>query len=369
MPEEDSAVAARLRDEDAVVLGKLHLHEWAIGATSANPHFGNARNPWDLARSPGGSSGGAGVALAADLAVAAIGSDTGGSVRIPAALCGVSGLRPTFGRIRTKGLMPVSWSHDVPGPMARRAEDVAILLEALSSSGPDPTSSYMPPQRFLTSGPNGIAGQRIGLLGGVFESASDPDIYALIRRACDVLADLGAKVEETTLAVASEAVEWSSWISHSEAAAVHRERLSTHPESYGPDVLRRLQHGSQITGVQYALARQGARQWRQSLDQTFERFDVLVSPTCAVVAPVLKEIDSVEVTQLLTRFTYPFSLANVPALSIPCGLSAGGLPVGLQLVVPRWQDSKALNVAIEYQRATEWHLLSPPAPEEYSGSP
>jgi len=360
MPTADSAVASRLRAEGAVVLGKLHLHEWAIGATSVNPHFGPARNPWDVSRSPGGSSGGAGVAVIGDLAAAAIGSDTGGSVRIPAAMCGVSGLRPTFGRVSTRGLHPVSWSHDAPGPLARSAEDVALVLEAIAGYDPvDPTSAMRPSEQFLTQPVSGIRQLRVGLLQGMFESDAQREVYALAREACDRLSDLGARVSETVLSGAEEAVEHSSWITHAEAAAAHRDRLAAQPSHYGGDVKRRLRYGLQITGAQYALARQGGRSWRRELAQALEGFDVLVTPTCPVVAPRIDGSDGVETTRLLTRFTYPFSLANVPAMSIPCGLSSEGLPVGLQLVSGHWQERRLVDVACAYQEVTRWHVARP----------
>lgn len=356
----DSAVALSLKRDGAIVLGKLHLHEWAIGATSVNPFFGPAKNPWDPRRSPGGSSGGAAVALAADLAMGAVGSDTGGSVRIPAALCGVSGLRPTVGSISTRGLWPVSWTHDTPGPMARRAEDVAILFDTLAGYDPDdPVSTAHEQRAVLDVTERGVAGIKVGLLGGAFEADSDPEVYELVRGACDRLSDLGAQPREVVLQGVEEALDCSSVITHAEAAAVHRERLDSGQVEYGSDVLKRLTYGSGISAVDYAVARHGARRWARTLAAAFEDLDVIVTPTCSITAPMLDESDGVETTKRLTRFTYPFTLANVPAMSIPCGFSTDGLPIGLQLVADHWHERQLFRIACAFQDATQWHLMKP----------
>lgn len=358
----DSEVAARLRQAGAIILGKVHMHEWAIGGTTRNPHFGPGRNPWDPRRSPGGSSGGSGAAVAADLAPITLGTDTGGSVRIPGALNGVCGLRPTSGRVSKRGVVPVSWTLDTAGPLARRAEDIALALGAVAGNDPgDPTSADVPVDDYLAGLRLGVKGLRIGLLGGYFRQEPWPEITVLVEQAARVFADLGARVDELELPGAEDAIDRASEIILAEAAAFHRDRMADSPDDFGADVLTRLRRGAAVTGPQYALAREEQRRWRRQMEGVFARFDLLVAPTCGLPAPIIEESDGVETTRLLTRFTYPFSLARVPAMSVPCGFARGTLPVGMQVVGPAWGESAVLRAAAAYQQVTDWHLRRPPA--------
>ena len=357
----DAEVVTRLRAAGAIVLGKLNMHEWAIGATTRNPHYGACRNPWDADRIPGGSSGGSGAAVAADMAAASLGTDTGGSVRIPAALNGVCGLRPTVGRISNRGVIPVSWTFDTVGPLARRAEDVARLLQALAGYDPeDLTCVNQPASDYLSGLRQGVQGLRIGLLGGHFQTELQPEVRDAIARAAQVYASLGAQIEELELAEAEMTIERTSEMLLAEAAAYHQPRLAERAEDFGPDVLTRLRIGAGVSGSQYARNRQEQRRWQRELDRAFRRFDILLAPTCGMPAPGIESSEGVETTRLLTRFTYPFSLAEVPVLSLPCGF-CDGLPVGLQLVAPHWQEARLLQVAWAYQQETDWHLQRPPA--------
>lgn len=355
----DAEVVTRLRRAGAIILGKLNMHEWAIGATTRNPHYGPCRNPWDPSRIPGGSSGGSGAALAADMAAASLGTDTGGSVRIPAALNGVCGLRPTPGRISTRGVIPVSWTFDTVGPLARRAEDVAHLLQAIAGYDPeDLTCVDQPTGDYLATLRQGVQGLRIGLLGGHFQTEPQPGVRDAIIRSAQVYEDLGADVEELELANAEITIERTSEMLLAEAAAYHQPRLAERAEDFGPDVLARLRIGANVSGGQYARNRQEQRRWQRELERTFTRFDVLLAPTCGIPAPSIEDSEGVATTRLLTRFTYPFSLAEVPVLSLPCGL-ADDMPVGLQLVAPHWQEVLLLRVAWAYQQVTDWHLRRP----------
>lgn len=357
----DAEVVTRLRAAGAIVLGKLNMHEWAIGATTRNPHYGACRNPWDADRIPGGSSGGSGAAVAADMAAASLGTDTGGSVRIPAALNGVCGLRPTVGRISNRGVIPVSWTFDTVGPLARRAEDVARLLQALAGyDAEDLTSVNQPASDYLSGLRQGVQGLRIGLLGGHFQTEPQPEVRDAISRAAQVYANLGAQIEEVELAEAESTIERTSEMLLAEAAAYHQPRLAERAEDFGPDVLTRLRIGAGVSGSQYARNRQEQRRWQRELDRAFARFDILLAPTCGMPAPGIESSEGVETTRLLTRFTYPFSLAEVPVLSLPCGF-CNGLPVGLQLVAPHWQEARLLRVAWAYQQETDWHLQRPTA--------
>ena len=356
----DAEVVSRLRQAGAIILGKLNMHEWAIGGTTRNPHYGPCRNPWDPTRIPGGSSGGSGAAVAADMALATLGTDTGGSVRIPAALNGVCGLRPTMGRVSNRGVIPVSWSFDTVGPLARRAEDIAHMLQVLAGYDPqDLTSADQPVGNYLAGLNEGVRGLRIGLLGGHFQKEPQPAVVTLINQAAQVYENLGAQVEEIELTDAAATVERTSEMLLAEAAAFHQARLTERSEDFGPDVLTRLRIGAQVSGSQYGRNRQEQRRWQRQLQQTFERYDILLAPTCGIPAPIIEESEGVETTRLLARFTYPLSLAQVPVLSVPCGFTEDQLPVGMQLMAPAWAEARILRAAHAYQQATDWHMQQP----------
>jgi aspartyl-tRNA(Asn)/glutamyl-tRNA(Gln) amidotransferase subunit A len=356
----DSEVAARLRRAGAIILGKTHMHEWAIGATTRNPHFGPCRNPWDPSRIPGGSSGGSGAALAADMSLATIGTDTGGSVRIPAALNGISGIRPTVGRVSIRGVIPVSWTFDTIGPMARRAEDVAHLLQVVAGYDPyEPTSIDAPVPDYFTSLRSGVKGLRMGLCTGHFQNEPTPSVTNAVQNAARTLQDLGAHVEEVELTGAESVIDRMSELILTDAAAYHQERHAKQPQDFGQDVMTRLNRGAAVTGPQYALARQAQREWQRKMEEVFVRYDILLAPTCGVAAPIIEQSEGVETTRLLTRFTYPLNFAQVPVLSIPCGFTEEHMPIGLQVAARHWQEALVLRVAWAYQQATDWHLQRP----------
>ncbi len=357
---DDAEVVSRLRQAGAIILGKLNMHEWAIGGTTRNPHYGPCRNPWDPTRIPGGSSGGSGAAVAADMALATIGTDTGGSVRIPAALNGVCGLRPTMGRVSNRGVIPVSWSFDTVGPLARRAEDIAHMLQVLAGYDPqDLTSADQSVGNYMVGLNEGVKGLRIGLLGGHFQKEPQPAVVTLINQAAQVYENLGAQVEEVELTDAAVTVERTSEMLLADAAAFHQARLAERSEDFGPDVLTRLRIGAQVSGSQYGRNLQEQRRWQRQLKQTFERYDILLAPTCGIPAPIIEESEGVETTRLLARFTYPLSLAQMPVLSVPCGFTEDLLPVGMQLMAPAWAEARVLRAAHAYQRTTDWHMQQP----------
>jgi aspartyl-tRNA(Asn)/glutamyl-tRNA(Gln) amidotransferase subunit A len=345
----DAAVTLCLREAGAVLLGKLNLHEWAIGATTRNPHFGAARNPWDPSRITGGSSGGSGAVTAAGMALFALGSDTGGSIRIPAALCGVSGLRPTTGLVALDGIVPMSWTFDTVSPLVRRAEDLELVLEVLTHL---PDHGDAPRE--------GLSGVSAGVIGGFIEREADPEVRRIVREAARALGSLGARVDEIEIDGIEETFPAFRAAMMADASAFHEQRLQEHPELFGEDVRARLEGGTQVTGREYARARQGRRLWRDRLREVFADYPLLVTPTCAIAAPVIEESEGVAMSAALTRFTHPFSLAGTPALSVPCGFTAGGLPVGMQLVAAPGRDRWLLGIARRYQEITDWHLRVPP---------
>jgi len=360
VPKEDAEVARRLREAGAVLLGKTALHEFALGATTQSPHYGACRNPWDPSRIPGGSSGGSGAALAAGFCAAALGTDTGGSVRIPAALNGVTGLRPTRGRVSNRRVFPVSRTLDVVGPMARSAVDVAELLTVVAGYDPDdPVSVDRPVDDYLGDLELGIDGMRVGVPRSFYFADVDAEVAQAVQAAADALAALGAEVEEIVLDGAEEAYEATGGIISAEALAVHLDRLERHPELFGEDLRRRLPLGFQVSGADYADHRQTGRAWTRAVERAFGRADILLTPVTASVAPRADESETIETTRRLTRLTYGWSLAGVPSLALPCGVSARGLPVGVQLTAPAWHEARLLRAAAAYQRATDWHVREP----------
>lgn len=355
VPEHDAESVRRLKAAGAVVVGKTALHEFAYGVTTINPHYGPARNPWDLDRIPGGSSGGSGAALGADTCLLALGTDTGGSVRIPAALNNVSSLRATTGAISTRGSFPVSSSLDTIGPMARSLSDVAALFEVLAGFDPaDPWAVEHP-----LGAPIDVRGLRVGLPAEFFFEDVEPSIESAVRLAAQQLRELGAEVRTVSVPGASEAVHTANRLIRAEALSVHAERMATQPERFGEDVRRRLDLGYQVTGVEVAGAVREMHEWRARMLAVFERLDVILTPTTNSVAPLIADSEMIATTARLTRFTYAWSLAGMPAVSVPCGSSAEGLPIGMQLAAAPWQDRVALRAGVAYQAATDWHRRRP----------
>lgn len=361
VPDTDARAVTLLYQAGAVLLGKLNMHEWALGVTNINPHYGPSRNPWDTTRITGGSSGGAAAAVAAGLCLGALGSDTGGSIRIPASLCGIVGFKPTFGRVSLRGVVPLSWNLDHAGPMARSVIDAALLLQATAGYDPDdPVSVAAPVDDLLADIDAGVAGWRIALADDAHFGQADPEVLAAVHRAAAVFEELGAHIERIDLGRGQEAAQMNALMTTSDAAAFHRDRLRTSPEKFGADVLARMERGAMFTSTEYILARRFQSEWRRQLERLFERFDLLLTPTAPITAPVIEGLDSVEAARQLTRCTAPFNLAGLPALSLPCGISSAGLPIGLQIIAAPWREAHALRAGRAFEQATAWHRQTPP---------
>ncbi len=361
VPDTDARAVTLLYQAGAVLLGKLNMHEWALGVTNINPHYGPSRNPWDTTRITGGSSGGAAAAVAAGLCLGALGSDTGGSIRIPASLCGIVGFKPTFGRVSLRGVVPLSWNLDHAGPMARTVTDAALLLQATAGYDPDdPVSVAAPVDNLLADIDAGVAGWRIALADDAHFGQADPEVLAAVHRAAAVFEELGAHIERIDLGRGQEAAQMNALMTTSDAAAFHRDRLRTHPEKFGADVLARMERGAMFTSTEYILARRFQSEWRRQLERLYERFDLLLTPTAPITAPVIEGLDSIEAARQLTRCTAPFNLAGLPALSLPCGMSEAGLPIGLQIVAAPWREARALRAGRAFEQATAWHRQTPP---------
>jgi aspartyl-tRNA(Asn)/glutamyl-tRNA(Gln) amidotransferase subunit A len=361
VPERDAEVVHRLRAAGAVIVGKLALHEFAYGATTNNPHYGACRNPWDPDRIPGGSSGGAGAAVGADLCLGALGTDTGGSVRIPAALNGVSALRPTYGAVSNRGVFPISASLDTVGPVARSVADVARIFAVVAGyDRADPWAVEHPlddPRAHLH---DGAAGLRIGLPTSFFFDDLEPAIERNTHAVAERLAALGADVVEVDVPGAERAVDAATLLIRAEALALHRGRLDAEPERFGEDVRRRLELGRDISGADVADAIARMREWRAFMLTVFDDVDVVLTPTTNATAPRIDDAEMIATTARLTRFTYAWSLASMPAVSVPCGLDERGLPTGAQLAAAPWRDAVALRCGHALQSVTSWHRARPP---------
>ncbi len=360
IPEADAAVVQRLKEAGAVLLGKLNMHEIALGVTNENPHYGDCCNPWDLTRITGGSSGGNAAALAAGLCMGALGSDTGGSIRIPSALCGVVGLKPTYGRVSLRGVIPLSWNLDHAGPMARSVQDVAILLQSIAGYDPqDAWSVDMPVEDYLTIPKQDLRGWRIAqAIDSYFTDVEvvEGEVQSAIKQAAQVFESLGAQVEQVPFPNAREAAMANGLMTPSDAAAFHHQRLAENPQGFGQDVLKRLQTGAAHSSTEYSLARRMQTILRCQFKEFFDEFDLLLTPTTPVTAPLRNPADAFDRPRLLTRFTAPFNLTGLPALSVPCGWSSEKMPIGLQIVGKAWAEAKVLLAGKLYEQARGFHI-------------
>lgn len=359
VPERDGAVVERLRAAGAVFLGKLNLHEWALGVTNQNPHFGPACNPWDTTRIPGGSSGGSAVAVASGFCYASPGSDTGGSIRIPAALCGVTGLKPTYGRVSLRGVIPLAWTLDHAGPLARTVRDLALTFAAIAGHDPlDPASADVATEDYTAGIDEGASGMRILVPTNYFFDEIDAEVDTAVREAARVFTTLGASVSEAALP-RTELLAAQRAILLTDAAAYHREHLRERAADIGVDVLTRLRAGQTFTGMDYAQARRDRDELRREWLGVLGAYDVILSPTTLIAAPPREGQDAVATAQRLTANTLPFNLTGLPAISIPCGFTQAGLPIGLQLAASPWRERLLLRVARAYESATAWHERLP----------
>ena len=365
----DATVIARLRRAGAVIVGKLNTHEFAWGASTTSEAFGPARNPWDTDRICGGSSGGSGAAVAAGLVPGALGTDTAGSVRIPAALCGVTGIRPTTGRVPNRGVIPVSWTYDTVGPLAWTAEDCALLLDAIA--GPDPTDPSTTPSLAEPCHDGlgrGVEGLRIGVVAHLLDEVPlDPRVGEAVDAAIRVLEGRGATVERVDAPFLRRAEVVQQLVMLPEAAEAHLPWLRTRLADYGADVRARLLAGLLLPASTTVTGQRARRALAHEARPLFERFDLLAAPEMPIVAPRIGE-DPVEVAGQtlpyrlsLIPFNSPWSCIGVPTASVPCGF-VDGLPVGLALTGRRLGEATVLRAAHAYQQETDWHERRPRVP-------
>ncbi len=365
VPEVDATVVTRLKAAGAVILGKHNLHEFAFGITSENPHYGVVRNPWDLDRVPGGSSGGTAAAVAANLCAGGLGSDTGASIRAPASFCGAVGLKPTYSRVSRAGVLPLAWSLDHVGPLARSVADCALLLQAIAGADPrDPTSSTAAVPDFSAGLEQGVAGLRLGVPREHFFDLLEPDVERVVREAIATLEGLGATLEEVSLPHSVHAQIAGNGIMASEAASLHATWLRERSHDYGADVLQRIQGGLLVRATEYLHSQQMRALVQQDFARAFQRVDVVLGPSVPLVAPRIgRTLEpggpfDVAPRAIANRLTVPCNLTGMPAISVPCGFSEG-LPVGLQIMGPAFAEPVVLRVAAAYEAGCNWRCQRP----------
>src|SRR5215216_1035643 len=360
IPATDAFVVEKIKQAGASMMGKTNTHEIALGVRRNITNYGTARNPWDMSRISGGSSSGSAIAVATGMALGALGTDTGGSIRIPASLCGVVGLKPTYGRVSLRGVFPLSWNLDHVGPLTKCVKDAALMLQVISVYDPvDPTSMKMLTGDYLGHLVDDMEGRKIALGVGDYIESADPEVMNAVREARNVFEAMGCRVHEVDVSWMREAALANKTMTQSDGAAVHRDRLKEHPEMFGEDIRRRLEEGAKTSSTDYILARRTQTEIKKRCEQFFDTYDLLLTPTTPIVAPTIEGYDAVEQAGRLTRFTAPFNLAGLPALSIPCGFTKEGLPIGLQIVSRAWGESKVLNAGHAFEQATEWHKHFP----------
>lgn len=366
LPSEDATVVARYKAAGTVLLGKLNTHEFAYGPTNAESAFGPARNPWDTSRFSGGSSGGSGAAVALDLCAGATGSDTGGSIRIPSAACGITGLKPTYGRASRAGIFPLCWSMDHPGPMAHSVEDCAILLQPIVGPDPrDPTTVDRPIPNYRAALRGGVKGLKIGLPMHYFYSRAFPVVETRVLEAVDVLKSLGAKVRIVEIPHIDHAAAAALTMYLCEASAYHDDVIGTRGAEFTEQVRLYVEVGNYVLAKDYLHAQRFRTLLGREVAKTLETVDVLALPTLPITAQKLgEETISIRgrpesVFGSLIRNTEPFNLTGLPVLSVPCGFDQDGLPIGLSIVGRPFDEAGILKVGHAYQRETDWHRRRP----------
>jgi Asp-tRNA(Asn)/Glu-tRNA(Gln) amidotransferase A subunit family amidase len=341
------------------LLGKQNLHEFAYGGSSMVSYFGEVHNPWDPAYIAGGSSGGSAAAVAAGLGYGAICTDTAGSIREPAALCGVVGLKPTYGRVGIRGVIPLSPSLDHVGPITRTVADAAVMLQAIAGADAEQNTGGLAVTDYLAALRQEMKLPRIGVPRAFFFDDLDPEVDSALKQALALLASLSLEIRDIELQVPTDRTLQSA-----ESYAYHAEFVARNPELYQPETLRRIRSGENIGVAAVVERRRDLRQARQEIGRIFENVDLLVTPTTPIPAPTLAELkqnpDLLRPRELLLlRNTRPFNIWGLPSISIPCGFTHGGLPIGLQITGPHGEEAGVLRLAHAYEQATDWHQRRP----------
>jgi aspartyl-tRNA(Asn)/glutamyl-tRNA(Gln) amidotransferase subunit A len=363
IPTEDAEVVRRLRAAGAIILGKQNLHEFAYGGSSMISFFGEVHNPWDISRITGGSSGGSSASIAAGLGFAAIGTDTAGSIRLPAAYCGVVGLKPTYGRVSARGVIPLSWSLDHIGPIANSVYDAAIILQALAGYDPDDPASIDTPVPDFTAAIDQLPPKlRIGVPGAFFFEDLHPEVAAAIEKAIQLFRDLHAEIHEVKLDVSTDRT-----LSSAESYAYHEPLVASSTDLYQPATLARIKSGASTSAAAVLRARRELEAARHSIRKVFDEVDILLTPTVPIPPPQIADLkthpENLRPAELLMlRNTRPFNVWGIPTISIPCGFTSDNLPIGLQLAGPPWREDLVLQIAHAYEQATDGITRTPAVP-------
>ena len=363
VPAVDATTTARLKAAGGILLGKLAMHEFALGGPDWTTPFEPARNPWNLAHITGGSSSGSGSAVAAGQCLGALGSCTGGSIRGPASLCGIVGLKPTYGRVSRFGVVTLSWSQDHAGPMTWTVEDAAYMLQAIAGHDPkDPTSSRAPVPDYALSLKEDLRGVKIGLPRHYFfdpEPGVSPEVVATVERAIANLEQMGAEIQEVTLPSLDYVRAANTVIMLSEAYAYHEPNLKSRPGDFGEIVRARFRIGGMLSASDYLQA-QRVRSWaRRDFAAALQKVDLLATPTMTQPAPAFEGYDPLA-TVRGRSFTAPFNVTGLPAISVPCGFTETGLPVGMQLAGKPFDEPGIIRAAYAYQQQAGWREMRPP---------
>ncbi|TWH51705.1 amidase [Sporomusa sp. KB1] len=356
VPDYDATVVVKLREAGAVLLGKVQTHEFAAGMTTSSEHFGPCRNPWNLDLVPGGSSGGSGAAVAAGLAYLATGSDTGGSIRIPAACCGVVGMKPTYGRVSRYGIIEMAWSLDHAGPLTRSVMDASLCLDIMSGRDPKDKETVDLPVPGIRVYPNELKGIRIGLPMQHYYENLDPDVETIMQAAINKLRELGANIVEVDLPLIKQVQSAAMDIMMGEMFAVHKRWFETCPNDYGSDVRMFLDSGSQLQLSAYLQAQRTRQTFVDDFLNALSGVDVLLTPATPLTAP---RADNYEDALRLTNFTAQTNLTGMPSLSMPCGFSPSGMPVNMQLIGRPFDEATVLGISYVYELNTDWHTRHP----------
>ena len=356
VPEQDAEIVRRLRRAGAVIVGKTNLHEFAYGGSSLISQFGEIHNPWDSSRIAGGSSGGSAAAIPAGMAYAAIGTDTAGSIREPSALCGCVGLKPTYGRVPSRGVIPLSTSLDHVGPLAASVEDAAIILQAVAGYDPlDSSSAEVPVMDYVSAAKEGAKTLRVGIPRGYFFENLDSEVSSSIELAIMGIRTLVKQIQDVELDVPTDRT-----LQAAESWAYHAGSVAKNPDLYQPETLRRIRTGESVTAADYIQKRRELEESRRKIRQVFADVDLLVVPTTPIPAPSIEELKTdpgkLRPAELkLLRNTRPFNVWGLPAISVPCGFTHSGLPMGLQIAAAPWRENLVLRLAHAYEQATAWH--------------
>jgi aspartyl-tRNA(Asn)/glutamyl-tRNA(Gln) amidotransferase subunit A len=367
VPTEDATITARLRAAGAIFVGRLNMHEFAYGVTTNNPHYGAARNPWDTGRTPGGSSGGSGAAVAARLCCGAIGTDTGCSIRLPAAFNGIAGIRPTIGRVSNYGITPLAWTLDTAGPMCRTVEDCALMLAAIAGFDvKDRQTANVPVPSYRDDLERGLTGVRIALIEDFSLTGLQAGVASAVEAAVRELEAGGAQIREVPMTDLEPSISALLTVDIAEPAAYHAAWLRERPQDYGDDVRALLEVGELYLATHYIQAQRYRTLLRDQFDDILRDFDAILTPNVPFTAPpvgatevTLESGEVLDIISAVMRYNALPPLVGLPAISVPCGFADDGLPVGMQLTGRAFDEGTLFRIGHAYEQTTDWHRRAP----------